>query len=261
MTPVKQGLEGLRGPTRALFTDLDSTMTTAGHLRSDTVASSYRLRDAGVEIVLVTGRPAGWGHALANIFPFTAVITENGGVSFIAEGNGYKKIYGVPEANLSELRSRMRAAAHKALQMVPDARMSSDSHYREVDLAIDWNEEVKIPRSQADRIVALLQTQGFAASRSSVHVNYGPKGVDKSTACLAVLKRVFAADASDLDDFVYLGDSLNDAPAFALFPKSVGVANVGDAWALLPSKPAYITHGSEGAGFEELVARLLELSA
>ncbi len=260
MLSVQQGLGKLRGTTRALFTDLDSTMTTAGHLRPDTIASLYQLRDAGIEVVLVTGRSAGWGQALANLFPFSAVIAENGGVSFVAQGNGYKKIYGVPESELSELRLRMRLAAHEALQMVPDARMSSDSHYREVDLAIDWNEEVKIPKSQADRIVQLLLELGFAASRSSVHVNFGPKGVDKAIACLTVLKRVFSADASELDDFVYVGDSLNDAPAFALFPRSVGVANVRDAWKLLPSKPTHIANGTEGAGFVELVERIIELS-
>lgn len=254
---VKPGLQNLRAPLRALFTDLDSTMTSDGHLLPETMGALYRLIDAGIDVVLVTGRPAGWGHAMVNLFPFTAAITENGGVSFVAEEGHYNKIYGVPESQLMDLRKQMRAAAQDALTMVPDARMSADSHYREVDLAIDWNEEVKIPREQAERIVSLLRSKGFAASRSSVHVNYGPAGVDKSTACREILKRVFDADGSDLDAFVYVGDSLNDAPAFGLFPHSVGVANLIDSWGALPDKPGYLTHASEGAGFVELVDHLI----
>ena len=65
----------------------------------------------------------------------------------------------------------------------------------------------------------------------------------------------------DLDavrpQFAFAGDSPNDAPMFAYFGNSVGVANVRRFETLLASSPAYVTRGEAGAGFAELVARLL----
>ena len=38
----------------------------------------------------------------------------------------------------------MNDIAVEVMSKVPGARLSSDSKYREVDLAIDWNEEVSL---------------------------------------------------------------------------------------------------------------------
>ena len=249
----------LRGPVKALFTDLDGTMASDGRLEADTIAALYELFDAHMPVVLVTGRPAGWGHTMGSLFPFSAVVTENGGVSFVPEAAGFRKLYGVAEGDLASWRTRMMAAVSAIGEQVPDARLSADSAYREVDLAIDWNEEVKLPASDADHIVEMLRSEGFAASRSSVHVNFGPPTFDKFTACRPILEQVFGADMDDLSSFVFVGDSLNDAPMFGGFPKSVGVANVKERWQDLSPKPKFITDAPEGAGFRELVRHLRSL--
>jgi hydroxymethylpyrimidine pyrophosphatase-like HAD family hydrolase len=57
---------------------------------------------------------------------------------------------------------------------------------------------------------------------------------------------------------VFAGDSPNDAPMFAYFPLSVGVANVLDFADRLPHPPRFITHQPSGAGFAELTQHLLE---
>lgn len=44
---------------------------------------------------------------------------------------------------------------------------------------------------------------------------------------------------------------------FDFFPHSVGVANVADFEGRLPAEPAYITRERCGAGFVELVDRLI----
>ena len=54
-----------------------------------------------------------------------------------------------------------------------------------------------------------------------------------------------------------LCDALNDAPMFAEFPRSVGVANIDAVWDELEHKPNYLTQASEGAGVRELVDHLL----
>lgn len=104
-----------------------------------------------------------------------------------------------------------------------------------------------------------LQEHGLAASRSSVHVNFGPPLFDKRTASLALVRDVLGGDVEDLARYVYVGDSLNDAPVFGGLPSSVGVANVRDVWDALPSRPAFVTSAREAAGFRELVAHLLTL--
>jgi HAD superfamily hydrolase (TIGR01484 family) len=255
-TPIRE----LGAPVRALFSDLDGTLTTKGHVEAATFALLERLGNAGVPVILVTGRPAGWAHGLASLVQFAAVVAENGGVTFVREGLALKKLYGVPAASLPEWRRRMQTAAVEVMNEVPGARLSSDSKYREVDLAIDWNEEARLGREDAEKVVEMLRERGFAAVRSSVHVNFGPPNFDKLSACKTVIKKVLGGDPADLSSYVYVGDALNDAPMFAGFEKSVGVANIRRWWDELESKPRFVTEREEGAGLREAVEHVLSLT-
>jgi HAD superfamily hydrolase (TIGR01484 family) len=253
----------LRGPVRALFSDVDGTLTTGSSATGDRVeAATYvaleRLGEAGIPVIMVTGRPAGFGFAFMKMTPVLACIAENGGVTFVREGRKVIKSYGVPAASLPEWRRRMNDAAVDVMSKVPGARLSSDSKYREVDLAIDWNEETKLSRDDAEQCVALLRKAGFTAVRSSVHVNFGPPHFDKLSACTQVVKRVLGG-GDDLSPYLFVGDALNDAPMFQGFPTSVGVSNVRAWWDELAHKPAYITERPEGAGLRELVEHVLAL--
>lgn len=250
----------LRGPVKALFSDVDGTLTTQGRVEGATYLALERLGETGVPVVLVTGRPAGWGQAFMTVVPVAAVVAENGGLTFVREGRRLRKLYGVPPATLPEWRRRMHELANDVMAKVPGARLSSDSKYREVDLAIDWNEEVQLPAAAAEEVVAMCRKAGFAATRSSVHVNFGPPHFDKLSACIQVIRTVLGGDGNDLEPYVYVGDALNDAPMFRGFPKSVGVANIRTWWDELDTKPRYLTAGEEGAGLRELVDHLLTLS-
>lgn len=252
-------LSELRGPVRALFSDVDGTMTTGDRIEASTYEAIERLGDAGIPVIMVTGRPAGFGHAFMKMTPVVACVAENGGVTFVREGRKLVKSYGVPAASLPEWRRRMNDVAVDVMSKVPGARLSSDSKYREVDLAIDWNEEQSLSREEAETCVRLIQKAGFAAVRSSVHVNFGPPHFDKLSACQQIVRRVLGGDITDLAPYVYVGDALNDAPMFAGFPTSVGVANVRTWWDELAHKPAYITERPEGAGLRELVSHVLAL--
>jgi hydroxymethylpyrimidine pyrophosphatase-like HAD family hydrolase len=48
---------------------VDGTITTDGRLRSSTLGALERLGQAGVPVVLVTGRPAGFAEAWARTLP------------------------------------------------------------------------------------------------------------------------------------------------------------------------------------------------
>ncbi len=256
---MSRPLSDLRGPVRALFSDIDGTMTTGERIEASTYEALEQLSASGTPVIMVTGRPAGWGQAFMKMLPVVAVVTENGGVTFVREGRRQHKLYGVPQASLPEWRRRMNDAAVEAMSKVPGARLSSDSKYREVDLAIDWNEEVALSQDDAEAVVALLRKAGFTAVRSSVHVNFGPPHFDKLSACMTVVQKVLGGDPANRTPYVYVGDALNDAPMFAGFPSSVGVANIRHWWDELSHKPAYVTERPEGAGLRELIAHLMSL--
>jgi hypothetical protein len=251
-------LVDLRGPVRALFSDVDGTMTTGHRIEAATYAAIDRLHASGLPLVMVTGRGAGFGLTYMQTMPIQACVTENGGVTFLRDGKRIRKLYGVPEATLPDWRRRMFAAVDEIRARIPGAQLSTDSAYREVDLALDWNEEIQLPQANADVMVTMLRAAGLTATRSSVHVNFGPPEFDKATACLAVVEHLYGA-AVDLSQLVYVGDAMNDAPMFAKFPTSVGVANIKQWWDELPAKPAYLTERAESAGLRELIDHLLTL--
>ncbi|MGE5185618.1 MAG: HAD family hydrolase [Acidobacteriota bacterium] len=249
----------LRGPVRALFSDVDGTMTTGDRIEAKTYEALERLGEVGIPVIMVTGRPAGFGHAFMKMTPVLACVAENGGVTFVREGRRVHKHYGVPAASLPEWRRRMNDIAVDVMSKVPGARLSSDSRYREVDLAIDWNEEVSLAKEDAETCVELIRKAGLSAVRSSVHVNFGPPSFDKLSACLDLVRKVLGGSTTELASYVYVGDALNDAPMFGGFPTSVGVANIKAWWDELAYRPSYITERPEGAGLRELVEHLLSL--
>jgi len=75
--------------------------------------------------------------------------------------------------------------------------------------------------------------------------------------CNLPLKRAIGTAAQLQKDFAFAGDSPNDAPMFAFFDHSVGVANVARFKGKLEAEPKYVTRGAAGAGFAELAAYLI----
>jgi HAD superfamily hydrolase (TIGR01484 family) len=268
MAPSRHGtgaparsLDQLTAPVRVLLSDVDGTMTQDGRIEAETLVAIERLVAAGIAVIPVTGRSAGFGHTLMSVMPAPAAVTENGAVTFVRDGHRVRTLYGLPAEDIAAWRQRMHAAMAEVQREVPALQLSTDSAFRQVDLALDWNEEVSVPVADADRAVARLREHGLAASRSNVHVNFGPPLFDKRTACLRLVRDVLGGDAEALEGYAYVGDSLNDAPMFDGFPTSIGVANVAELWDRLPHRPAFVTRGREAVGFREVVEHLLALAA
>ena len=82
---------------------------------------------------------------------------------------------------------------------------------------------------------------------------------DVAAALVFDMHNEYAFDDLDADRerYLYVGDSPNDAPMFAYFPHSVGVANVRDFEGALEAEPAYVCTQRGGGGFVELCDRLL----
>jgi HAD superfamily hydrolase (TIGR01484 family) len=256
-------LETLRDTSqvRGLLFDIDDTLTTDGRLTAEAYGAMEQLKRAGRLVIPVTGRPAGWCDHIARMWPVDAVVGENGAFYFWhdAAAGKLRKRYHQPEAQRAQQRARLQSIAEHVLEQVPGTALASDQVYRETDLAIDFCEDVPaLPLEAAERIAVLMRAAGLTAKISSIHVNGWFGSYDK----LSMTKTLFAERfGTDLDAangaYVFAGDSPNDAPMFAYFERSVGVANVARFTKVLASAPKYVTERESGAGFTELVTHLL----
>jgi HAD superfamily hydrolase (TIGR01484 family) len=245
--------------TQAVFTDVDGTLTTGGRLESSTIRALELLRESGLRVVLVSGRPAGWGECWARCLPVDGVIVENGGLYFAPdEQGGLRKVYAQRASDRRKLRPRLLREVRRAMRQVPGARLSGDSAYTEVDVAIDYAEEASLGQGAADRLEEILRGRGVRAVRSNVHVNCWIGMFDKRSMVEKFVHKQWGGRLRRTDPrFVYVGDSFNDAPLFEAFSLSVGVANVREVLSRIDHPPAFITREREGKGFRELVRELL----
>ena len=260
--PLAEMSRAVRKGIRGVLTDIDDTLTTGGRLTPDAYAALARLGAAGKLVVPITGRPAGWCDHIARMWPVDAVVGENGAfyMRYDAPSRRLVKRFLVDEATRKANRARLAAVAERILAAVPGSALASDQLYREADLAIDFCEDVPaLPRAAVDRIVALMQAEGMTARVSSIHVNGWFGDYDKLGMTRTLLAEAFATDLdAERERWIFAGDSPNDAPLFAYFPHSVGVANVRSFSDRIATLPRYVTVGEAGAGFAELARALLD---
>ncbi len=253
--------DAARRSIRGVLTDIDDTVSTAGRVTAAAYAAMERMRQAGLLVVPVTGRPAGWCDHIARMWPVDAVVGENGALYMLRDEQtkSLRKRYADNEAQRREAQQRLDAIAARILHAVPGCALASDQPYRETDLAIDYCEDVvPLPPEAVERIAALLRAEGMTAKVSSIHVNGWFGAHDKLTMTRTLLSEAFAIDLdAECGRFAFVGDSPNDAPMFDFFPISVGVANVRRFAGRLAAPPKYVTERESGAGFAELADYLL----
>jgi HAD superfamily hydrolase (TIGR01484 family) len=245
---------------RVLLCDIDGTMTSDGRLGSAAYRAMERLQDGGVQVVPVTGRPAGWCDMIARFWPVSAVVGENGAFYFRYDHAAKRMIraWARDHAQREHDRARLAEIGAEVLKQVPGTALAADQRYREADVAIDWCEDVPaLPAAEVQRIVDLLHRHGLTVKVSSIHVNAWFGAYDKLTMTRRLLREQFDIDVdSRRDGVAFVGDSPNDEPMFAFFPNSVAVANIAAFADAITHEPAYVTRGAEGRGFAEL-ARLI----
>ena len=246
---------------RAVLLDIDDTLTTDGKLTAQAYAALERLQGAGLRVVPVTGRPAGWCDHIARMWPVSAVVGENGAFWFRYDhaARAMRRRHVDDDATRAAHRARLAAIGAEIVKAVPGCAVAADQHYRETDLAIDYCEDVaRLPAAAVDRIVAIMQQHGLTAKVSSIHVNGWFGAYDKLAMARALMREAFGVDLDQArGDYVFAGDSPNDAPMFAHFPHAVGVANIRDFEGRLPHAPRYVARAAGGAGFRELADFLL----
>jgi HAD superfamily hydrolase (TIGR01484 family) len=253
-----------RGRIAGVFTDIDDTLTTGGAITADALAALARLRAAGVQVIPITGRPAGWSEPFAMQWPVDAIVAENGALALVRQGEGtiLVKLYQQDARTRAVNSVRMRQAARRIVSEVPGAVLSRDSAGRETDIAIDHAEFVHLPAARVAQVVRLMQEEGMNATVSSIHINGWYGGHNKLSGARWIVRELFGRELdAEIDRWVYVGDSPNDVLMFEHFPHSVGVANIRRFEAQLTHPPRYITQGERGAGFAEVARAILAANA
>ncbi len=244
---------GLRG----VFSDIDDTLTHNGVVELEAYSALLRARAAGLRVVLVTGRPAGWAEVLASVWPVDAAIAENGGIAYVKREGRLERIYFDPGEPADDAR-RLTSVAEDIIRSFPFARRSDDSALRITDLAFDIGEHQHLDRAQIDAITARCGELGAKTLVSSVHAHAFFHGADKAQMSARVANVLWADTAPDVAaNYAFVGDSPNDQAAFAFFHASIGVANVARYAADLRPPPSYVTPSPTGRGFAEAIDHIL----
>jgi HAD superfamily hydrolase (TIGR01484 family) len=220
------------------------------------------LRRAGIKVVPITGRPAGWCDLIARQWPVDGVVGENGAFYFRYDDTAKKmiRVYAqAPEVRRANS-EKLWKIANQVLKDFPGTAIASDQAYREIDVAIDFCEDVPpLPLATAQAIAEAFHRQGAAAKVSSIHVNAWFGDHDKLTMSERFLAESFDIRLEkDLNQIAYCGDSPNDAPMYAVFPLGIGVANIRPYAKLMAHLPNYVTTGEGGHGFAEFADAVLK---
>lgn len=263
MQPLSTAPRALLAGVSAVLTDIDDTLTLHGRLPAEAFSALWRLKRAGIKVVPISGRPAGWCDLIARQWPVDGVVGENGAFYFRYD-EGARKMIRVYAQSAEERRAnseRLWAIARRVLADFPGTAIASDQAYREIDVAIDFCEDVPpLPLAAANEIAASFHAEGAAAKVSSIHVNAWFGTHDKLTMSRRFLSEAFdIAVEKDSARIAYCGDSPNDAPMFSAFPLGIGVANIRPFAKLMPHLPAYVTDGEGGHGFAEFADAVLRV--
>ena len=248
-------LAGLRG----VLTDIDDTLTRDGQIEAAALQALHRLADAGVPVLAITGRPAGWSQQLARDWPLAAMVAENGGVLLTRRSgpdSDWVCRFTVDDATRLARFDRLAACARAVLADLPGTQLARDSAGRLTDIAVDHSEFTRLPADRIAQVVALMQRHGLQATVSSIHINGWIGEHNKFTGAAWAVQQALGLDFRP-QDWVYLGDSANDQVMFARLPLSVAVANIVPCLPQLTALPAYLTKAERGRGFAELAAAVL----
>jgi HAD superfamily hydrolase (TIGR01484 family) len=246
---------------RAVLTDIDDTLTTHGRLPAVAYEALERLHQAGFKVIPITGRPAGWCDHIARMWPVDGVVGENGAFYFRYDEKQKRmhRIYAQDAETRHRNSERLNSLATKVMAQFPGTALASDQAYREIDVAIDFCEDVPaLPLEIAQKIASMFHAEGAEAKVSSIHVNAWFGKHDKLSMALRMLSEIMGLSAEQAKHAIaYCGDSPNDAPMFGYFPLGIGVANIKPLAKLMEHLPAFVTEAEGGQGFAEFANLLL----
>ena len=253
--PVQELPINIAKSIKYVLCDIDDTLTTEGKLTSDAYRAIWDLHDAGVAVVPVTGRPAGWCDMIIRQWPVKGVVGENGAFAlYMSDGHVQTLLH---PNTVGDAQARLEEVKRRVLKEVTGSRVARDQFSRIYDLAIDFREDPPyLTYDDAKCIRDICVSMGAEAKISSIHVNAWFGKYDKLGMSLKLLKDVFGEPDPE-SVVIFFGDSPNDEPMFEHFPLTCAVANIIPFMDEIKHMPAYITQKAAGAGFTEAAEILL----
>lgn len=246
-----------RRPEVLLF-DVDDTVTAEGRVQACALEALERARAAGLRTAAVTGRPLGWAEVIAWTWPVDLAIGENGAGWMWRDGRALETRYFDDAPARASQRARLEQLVAVVSSALPEVPLAGDAGLRRCDAAWDVGETRRASADELARLTALVEGAGLRTTTSSVHLHAVPGAWDKASGAVRALHDRFGMDASTAASAcAFVGDSGNDAAAFAYFRVAVGVANVREHLGRLPVPPRFVTASPRGRGFAELVDVLL----
>ena len=223
-----------------MLCDIDDTLTVDGRLVPEVLSVMARAQDRGLRIVPITGRPGGWVDHIARCWPVDGVVGENGGLWYWFDGQKLQRRFFQGREERVQNRRKLDQLSAAILSAVPGTALASDQPYRELDLAIDFKEDVpELDDKSIDAIVAAFESVDATCKVSSIHVNGWFGDFDK----LRGVERFHQdryGEPIDSSRWAFFGDSANDEPMFGAFDHSIGVANVADFLGRMEEHPTWI---------------------
>jgi hydroxymethylpyrimidine pyrophosphatase-like HAD family hydrolase len=245
---------------RGLLFDLDDTVLTHGLLTRVAYDALWRLRDAGLKLVAVTGRPSGWGEVLTRQWPVDGCVTENGAIAIVRDGHGVSRRDPCDEAERRARRVRLAQLVERVREVVPEARLTDDVDLRRSDVTWDVGERMRLPEERVRAVRREIAAAGARWSQSSVHLHATFDADDKASGALRFCARELGEDpGAAVWRYGFAGDSGNDAACFAAFRTTFGVANVRAhvSTGALTVPPRYVAGSAMGEGFAEIASEIL----
>jgi len=240
-----------------LFTDIDDTITTNGLIDSNAFNAVWKMFKEGINVVPVTGRPAGWCDHIARMWPVAGVIGENGSFyfSYNRTEKKMKRRYFLSHEQRDANRQRLKAIGNRIIKEVPGSMIASDQPFRISDLAIDYCEDTgPLSREEVNKICGIMKEEGATYKVSSIHVNCWFGGYDKVACLKQFLRDTTGAEMDALNErIIFIGDSPNDEPMFKELSYTAAVSNINKFLEDITYMPRYITKNASGKGFEEMV--------
>ena len=270
-----------------ILMDIDDTLTRDGKLLASSYTALWKLKEAGLKVIPVTGRPAGWCDLIAREWPVDGVVGENGALAFWEEPHpGENQEAGSKDHPSPSILETGRASKalhlpvlkaeyhpnavkndHPVLEKIkkrtltefPELRPAKDQFARLFDLALDFAEEDPVlPLSTAQRVKAIAEEEGAIAKISSIHVNIWMGSYDKLSMAERFLAHRFGWKPGAEDSkVIFTGDSPNDEPMFKRFPLACAVANIHRYKEFLNDFPAFVASKECGEGFAEIADVIL----
>ncbi|MDJ0680234.1 MAG: HAD-IIB family hydrolase [Xenococcaceae cyanobacterium MO_167.B52] len=233
---------------RLVATDMDGTLTKQSKFTSDLLLALESLLDTDLDLIIITGRSAGWVNGINNYLPIQGAIAENGGIFYNKNNHNWEFLTQIKD--ITSHRQELKQVFQLLQSKFPQIEESQDNSFRLTDWTFDIG-NLNLEQLQAMENICL--ETGWSFTYSTVQCHIKPLQQDKAKGLKKIVSKYYPQLLPE--QIVTVGDSPNDESLFNsnLFPVSVGVANIKHYWNCLKYQPTYITNQPEVRGFCELI--------